>query len=253
MTVHFLRRAGRPRPQPPHLRRSRRAPRRRGRARGRRRPGRDRRAGRARPPGRDAPDRVHRARLPGRVGVEGVPTLEDDARHAAARPASSRPSRLPEPMFTPSTKADRGPRREHLLRRGRRPRGQGDWPSRRATSASRPTAAARRAAERNGIIVADTKFELGFIDGELAMCDEILTPDSSRFWPADAVAAGHQPARPSTSSPCATGSRRAAGTRRPPPPPLPPEVVRRRRASATSPPTSGSAGGRLADWYGASR
>ena len=44
--------------------------------------------------------------------------------------------------------------------------------------------ASEQAAER-GIIIADTKFELGFIDGELALCDEVLTPDSSRFWPVD--------------------------------------------------------------------
>ena len=40
-------------------------------------------------------------------------------------------------------------------------------------------------AEANGIIIADTKFELGFVDGELVLADEVLTPDSSRFWPAD--------------------------------------------------------------------
>ena len=44
-----------------------------------------------------------------------------------------------------------------------------------------------------GIIIADTKFELGFIDGELALCDEVLTPDSSRFWPADAWKPGTAP------------------------------------------------------------
>ncbi len=49
------------------------------------------------------------------------------------------------------------------------------------------------AAERNGIIVADTKFELGIIDGELALCDEVLTPDSSRFWPADQWKPGTNP------------------------------------------------------------
>ena len=46
------------------------------------------------------------------------------------------------------------------------------------------SAAAELAFER-GIVIADTKFELGFVDGELIICDEILTPDSSRFWPAD--------------------------------------------------------------------
>ena len=80
------------------------------------------------------------------------------------------------------------------------------------------------AAER-GIIIADTKFELGLVDGELVLCDEVLTPDSSRFWPADAVGAGHH----------AAVVRQAAGARLPRrprlgqdarrPPPLPDEVV----------------------------
>jgi phosphoribosylaminoimidazole-succinocarboxamide synthase len=48
---------------------------------------------------------------------------------------------------------------------------------------------ARWAAER-GIIIADTKFEMGLIDGELVLADEVLTPDSSRFWPADTWAPG---------------------------------------------------------------
>ena len=42
-------------------------------------------------------------------------------------------------------------------------------------------------------MICDTKFELGYIDGELALCDEVLTPDSSRFWPADDCAPGTNP------------------------------------------------------------
>jgi phosphoribosylaminoimidazole-succinocarboxamide synthase len=49
---------------------------------------------------------------------------------------------------------------------------------------------AARHAEARGVIIADTKFEFGFVGGELALCDEALTPDSSRFWPADAYAPG---------------------------------------------------------------
>ncbi len=48
-------------------------------------------------------------------------------------------------------------------------------------------------AEERGIIIADTKFELGWIDGHLAICDEIVTPDSSRFWPADQWEPGSTP------------------------------------------------------------
>ena len=54
------------------------------------------------------------------------------------------------------------------------------------------TAGAEWAAER-GIIIADTKFELGMIDGQLVVADEMLTPDSSRFWPADEWAPGATP------------------------------------------------------------
>jgi phosphoribosylaminoimidazole-succinocarboxamide synthase len=49
---------------------------------------------------------------------------------------------------------------------------------------------AARYAESRGILIADTKFEFGFIDGALTLCDEALTPDSSRFWPAELYAPG---------------------------------------------------------------
>jgi phosphoribosylaminoimidazole-succinocarboxamide synthase len=100
--------------------------------------------------------------------------------------------RLPEPVFTPSTKADEGHDENisfdqaadlvgielatkvrdvslELYRRG------ADW------------------ARERGIIIADTKFELGMVDGELILCDEVLTPDSSRFWPVDAYQPGGTP------------------------------------------------------------
>jgi phosphoribosylaminoimidazole-succinocarboxamide synthase len=101
--------------------------------------------------------------------------------------------RLPEPVFTPSTKADVGDKDENisfaaaagligetlaakvrdvcieLYRRG------ADW------------------ARERGIIIADTKFELGLVQGELVLCDEVLTPDSSRFWPMDAWRPGGTP------------------------------------------------------------
>ncbi len=48
-------------------------------------------------------------------------------------------------------------------------------------------------AKQRGIVIADTKFEWGLVDGELVLCDEVLTPDSSRFWPADEVFPGATP------------------------------------------------------------
>ena len=53
---------------------------------------------------------------------------------------------------------------------------------------------ARDHAAENGIIIADTKFEFGVIDGEIILADEVLTPDSSRFWPGDAYEPGRDQA-----------------------------------------------------------
>jgi phosphoribosylaminoimidazole-succinocarboxamide synthase len=82
---------------------------------------------------------------------------------------------------------------------------------------------AARAAE-HGIVIADTKFELGFDGDELIVCDEILTPDSSRFWPADAVTRGRTP--PSfDKQPLRDHLESTGWDKKPPPPPLPQEVV----------------------------
>ena len=85
------------------------------------------------------------------------------------------------------------------------------------------TAGRDHAAER-GILIADTKFEFGFIDGELCVCDEMLTPDSSRFWPADAWVPGTTP--PSfDKQPVRDYLDSLDWDKTPPPPPLPDEVV----------------------------
>ena len=145
--------------------------------------------------------------------------------HGAPLPAGLRESeQLPEPVFTPSTKADDGPRREHHLRRGGGDLSAPTWPSAaRDISLAVYQRGAAWAAER-GIIIADTKFELGFIDGALAICDEVLTPDSSRFWPADDWEPGTTP--PSFDKQPVRDWLEATGwDKKPPPPPLPDEVV----------------------------
>ncbi|HVM63806.1 MAG TPA: phosphoribosylaminoimidazolesuccinocarboxamide synthase, partial [Acidimicrobiales bacterium] len=74
------------------------------------------------------------------------------------------------------------------------------------------------------IIIADTKFELGWVDGELTICDEVLTPDSSRFWPADAWRPGGAP--PSLDKqPVRDWLEQTGWDKAPPPPPLPADVV----------------------------
>ena len=76
----------------------------------------------------------------------------------------------------------------------------------------------------NGLILADTKFELGFVDGELVLCDEVITPDSSRIWPADDVRSGETP--PSfDKQPFRDWLTAQAWDRTPPPPAVPDDVV----------------------------
>ena len=102
--------------------------------------------------------------------------------------------KLPEPIFTPSTKAAAGAaRREHRFRRGRRRDRRGPRRTGARGDAGDLRFAAEYAAER-GIIIADTKFEFGTDEnGKLYVMDEMLTPDSSRFWPADEYRVGISP------------------------------------------------------------
>jgi phosphoribosylaminoimidazole-succinocarboxamide synthase len=89
-------------------------------------------------------------------------------------------------------------------------------------------AAARDHALRRGIILADTKFEFGLVDGRLTLIDEVLTPDSSRFWPADE----YEPGRPQASfdKQYVRDWLEACGwDKSPPAPELPPAVIRRTR------------------------
>jgi len=100
-------------------------------------------------------------------------------------------SQLPEPIFTPSTKAELGEHDENIsFERCAEIVGQDVAEELREASLAIYKAGAAYALER-GIIIADTKFEFGYIDGKLALIDECLTPDSSRFWPAEGYAEGH--------------------------------------------------------------
>ncbi len=98
--------------------------------------------------------------------------------------------RLKEAIFTPSTKAELGQHDENIsLEQAKKLLGSETF------SATKDIVlqlynAGRAYAAQKGIIVADTKFELGFINGKLHLIDEVLTPDSSRFWPADSYQPG---------------------------------------------------------------
>ena len=130
---------------------------------------------------------------------------------------------LPEPLFTPSTKAEVGHDENISFAAAVDLVGRDVAEQARDMSLELYRRGAARAAE-HGIVIADTKFELGFAGDELIVCDEILTPDSSRFWPADAVTPGRTP--PSfDKQPLRDHLESTGWDKKPPPPPLPQEVV----------------------------
>jgi phosphoribosylaminoimidazole-succinocarboxamide synthase len=103
-------------------------------------------------------------------------------------------SRLDRAIYTPSTKAEIGDHDENVsFARTKDMLGAADAALLRDRSLAVYTAAHDFAASR-GIIIADTKFEFGRVDGELVLADEVLTPDSSRFWPLDAYRPGESQA-----------------------------------------------------------
>jgi phosphoribosylaminoimidazole-succinocarboxamide synthase len=131
--------------------------------------------------------------------------------------------RLPEPIFTPATKAATGHDVNISLEEAAEQVGRGLAERLKELTLAVYEFAAARALER-GIILADTKFEFGFADGELILCDEVLTPDSSRFWPADAYQSGQ--AQPSFDKQYVRDWLDESGwDHEPPPPALPPDVI----------------------------
>ena len=132
---------------------------------------------------------------------------------------------LPEPLFTPSTKAEVG--HDENISFAQAGNIIGADLARQVRDASlKIYTAARDYARQRGIIIADTKFEFGLIDGQMILIDEVLTPDSSRFWPADQ----YQPGRgqPSFDKQFVRDYLETlAWDKTPPAPALPPEVVAR--------------------------
>lgn len=100
-------------------------------------------------------------------------------------------SRLPEPLFTPSTKAVQGEHDENISFAECSTIVGADLAARLRDISIDLYVAGAEFARTRGIIIADTKFEFGIIDDELILIDECLTPDSSRFWPADGYQPGH--------------------------------------------------------------
>jgi phosphoribosylaminoimidazole-succinocarboxamide synthase len=101
---------------------------------------------------------------------------------------------LPEPLFTPSTKASGGEHDVNVsIDEAKEIVGDAALVERIADVAIRLYEHAREYAASRGIILADTKYEFGLVDGELTVCDELFTPDSSRYWPADEWKPGSNP------------------------------------------------------------
>ena len=101
-------------------------------------------------------------------------------------------SKLPEVIYTPSTKAEIGDHDENIsFERTVELMGAEDAAALRDLTIKIYTTAAEHALKR-GIIIADTKFEFGMINGKIVLGDEVLTPDSSRFWPADTYEVGKE-------------------------------------------------------------
>ena len=142
-----------------------------------------------------------------------------------ALPANLRESDKLEPaIFTPSTKAELGQHDENISV-AQAAQLMGEDLARQVEKASLAIyEAGRTYAAGRGIIVADTKFEFGMVDGKLHLIDEVLTPDSSRFWPADQYKPGQ--GQPSFDKQYLRDwLKKQPWNMQPPPPPLPEEVI----------------------------
>jgi phosphoribosylaminoimidazole-succinocarboxamide synthase len=156
---------------------------------------------------------------------------------------------LPEPIFTPSTKAEVG-HDEHLSFDEAATLVGASLAARLRDACLELFEVAARRVAASGLVLADTKFELGLLDGELLLCDEVVTPDSSRLWERDAIVRGTPPPA-FDKQPFRDWLAAQPWDRTPPPPRVPDDVVATtssRYVAAYERVT----GRRLDDWYGPS-
>jgi phosphoribosylaminoimidazole-succinocarboxamide synthase len=138
--------------------------------------------------------------------------------------------KLPEPLFTPSTKAELGTHDENISFEIMADKIGGDLAAQVKEISLGLYNRAQKHAEPRGIIIADTKFEFGLLDnGELLLIDEVLTPDSSRFWPQDEYRPGG-PQKSYDKQYLRDYLESLGWNKQPPPPPLPTEVLANTRA-----------------------
>ena len=137
-------------------------------------------------------------------------------------------SQLDEPIFTPATKAETGHDENISFERMTDIVGEELANELRRRSLDIYQRGAQLALEK-GIIIADTKFEFGHVDGELILIDEVLTPDSSRFWPADSYQAGR--GQPSFDKQIVRDwLETTSWDKNSPPPEIPPEIIDKTRS-----------------------
>jgi phosphoribosylaminoimidazole-succinocarboxamide synthase len=144
-------------------------------------------------------------------------------------PGLKESDRLPEPIFTPSTKAELGVHDENISFSDMAASIGADLAAQVKQVSLTLYQKALAWAEPRGIILADTKFEFGLVDGKLLLIDEVLTPDSSRFWPMDDYRPGG-PQKSYDKQYLRDYLESLGWNKKPPPPPLPPEVIANTRA-----------------------
>jgi phosphoribosylaminoimidazole-succinocarboxamide synthase len=159
--------------------------------------------------------------------------MQDVTLHGIALPGGLRESdKLPQPIFTPATKAETGHDENISLEQTGNVIGAETAQRLAAISIALYEAAASRAA-RNGILIADTKFEFGLHAGAITLIDEALSPDSSRFWDADIFEPGKS--QPSYDKQFVRDWLETSGwNKEPPAPELPPDVVAHTAAKYTA-------------------
>lgn len=153
---------------------------------------------------------------------------QSETMHGSPLPSGLREAQqLPEPVFTPSTKATEG----HDINISYQEAVEIVGPDIAVQARDLSIEAYRSASEhaaKNGVIIADTKFELGLIDGKMVIADELLTPDSSRFWPAENWAPGATPVS-LDKQPVRDATEATGWDKTPPPPALSAETIRATR------------------------
>ena len=146
----------------------------------------------------------------------------------AARPGLREAERLDEPLFTPSTKAEAGHDLPLTQKQAVDLVGVEQYEMLRERSIALYEFGAAHAASR-GLVLADTKFEFGELDGDILLIDECMTPDSSRYWPSESYAPGTSP--PSFDKQYVRDHMEATGwNKEPPAPALPADVIANTRS-----------------------